>query len=233
MRLNEIKDNPAPARCGCGSAAASAPASASRPVAAARARRRVPASRSAASKAARCRCIAGCPSAASTPGGPQKFNEINVGALQAAIDDGRLDAGKPIDVASLIAAGMLRRPKDGLRLLGDGELKAKVAITVNHASATARAAVEKAGGSITLIEKKVLAGRRGQAQEDRGQEGQDRQEEGRRRIADWSHPPPTGVRASLPSCRQVPASGLVRGISSVASAHERCRRCAPATEIAA
>ncbi len=85
-----------------------------------------------------------------------KFNEINVGALQAALDSGRLEAGKPIDVASLVAAGILRRPKDGLRLLGEGELKAKVAITVNHASATARAAVEKAGGSIKLIEKKVL-----------------------------------------------------------------------------
>jgi large subunit ribosomal protein L15 len=85
-----------------------------------------------------------------------KFNEINVGTLQDAIDAGRLDAAKPVDVAALVAAGVLRRPKDGLRLLGEGELKAKLAITVNHASATARAAVEKAGGSISLIEKKVL-----------------------------------------------------------------------------
>ena len=88
---------------------------------------------------------------------PQRFNEINVGALQAAIDDGRVNAASPIDVASLVAAGVLRRPKDGLRLLGEGELKAKVAITANHATAGARAAIEKAGGSITLIEKKVLA----------------------------------------------------------------------------
>ena len=85
-----------------------------------------------------------------------KFNEINIGALQAAIDGGRLEAGKPIDNASLIAAGVLRRPKDGLRLLGEGELKARIAVTVNHASATARAAVEKAGGSITVIARKVL-----------------------------------------------------------------------------
>ena len=48
-------------------------------------------------------------------------------------------------------------PKDGLRLLGDGELKAKLDLTVDHASASAVAAVEKAGGSIKLIEKKVLA----------------------------------------------------------------------------
>ena len=87
---------------------------------------------------------------------PEKFNEINIGALQAAIDGGRLNAATPIDNAALIASGMLRRPKDGLRLLGEGELKAKVAITVNHASASARVAVEKAGGSITLIVKKVL-----------------------------------------------------------------------------
>ena len=88
---------------------------------------------------------------------PDKFNEINVGALQAAIDDGRLDGTKPIDIAGLITAGVLRRPKDGLRLLGNGEIKAKVVITVDHATAGARAAVEKAGGTIQLIEKKVLA----------------------------------------------------------------------------
>jgi large subunit ribosomal protein L15 len=88
---------------------------------------------------------------------PADFNEINVGALQKAIDEKRLDGSKPIDVASLVAAGVLRRAKDGLRLLGDGELKAKLAITVNHASAKAKAAVEKAGGSVTVIEPKVLA----------------------------------------------------------------------------
>jgi len=88
---------------------------------------------------------------------PENYNEINVGALQKAIDDGRLDASKPVDVAGLVAAGLLRRPKDGLRLLGNGELKAKLTLTVDHASASAKAAVEKAGGSIKLIEKKVLA----------------------------------------------------------------------------
>ena len=85
------------------------------------------------------------------------FNEINVGALQKAIDEKRLDGSKPVDVATLIAAGVVRRAKDGLRLLGDGELKAKIAITVNHASAKAKAAVEKAGGSVTVIEPKILA----------------------------------------------------------------------------
>ena len=84
------------------------------------------------------------------------FNEINVGALQQAIDDKRLDAGKPVDLEALVAAGIIRRPKDGLRLLGNGEIKAKLSLTVDHASGTAKAAIEKAGGSIKLIEKKVL-----------------------------------------------------------------------------
>lgn len=86
----------------------------------------------------------------------QDFNEINVGALQKAIDDKRVDGGKPIDVASLVAAGVLRRAKDGLRLLGEGEISAKVSITVNHATAKAKAAVEKAGGTVNVIVPKVL-----------------------------------------------------------------------------
>ena len=87
---------------------------------------------------------------------PENYNEINIGALQQAIDDKRIDGGKAIDVASLVEAGVLRRAKDGLRLLGDGEIKAKVSITVNHATAKAKASVEKAGGSVKVIEVKVL-----------------------------------------------------------------------------
>lgn len=88
---------------------------------------------------------------------PQSFNEINVGALQKAIDDKRVDGGKAIDVASLVASGVFRRAKDGVRLLGEGEITSKVAITVNHASVKAKAAIEKAGGSVTVIPVKVLA----------------------------------------------------------------------------
>ena len=84
------------------------------------------------------------------------FNEINVGRLQAAVDARLIDADKPVDVAALVAAGIVRRALDGVRLLGEGELKAKLALTIDHATASARAAVEKAGGSITLIERKVL-----------------------------------------------------------------------------
>ncbi len=87
---------------------------------------------------------------------PADYNEINVGALQQAIEDKRIDAGKPVDVASLVEAGVLRRAKDGLRLLGDGEIKTKVSITVNHASAKAKAAIEKAGGTVSVIAVKVL-----------------------------------------------------------------------------
>jgi large subunit ribosomal protein L15 len=88
---------------------------------------------------------------------PKRYNEISLGALQGAIEAKRLDAGKPIDAAALIAAGLMRRAKDGVRVLGGGELSAKVSVVVDHATASARAAIEKAGGSIKLIEKKVLA----------------------------------------------------------------------------
>ena len=56
-----------------------------------------------------------------------------------------------------IEAGVVRRPKDGLRILGQGELTSKVTLTVNHATASARAAIEKAGGTLNIIEQKVLA----------------------------------------------------------------------------
>jgi large subunit ribosomal protein L15 len=80
-----------------------------------------------------------------------RFNEVNLGRIQAAIDQGRLDVGKTVDAAALVAAGLLRREYDGVRLLSKGELKAKVSFKVRHASASARAAVEKAGGKIEIL----------------------------------------------------------------------------------
>ena len=77
--------------------------------------------------------------------------------LQSAIDAGRVDAGQPMDIKSLVEAGIVRRGKDGLRILGGGELSAKITVTADHVTEAARAAIEKAGGSITLVEKKVLA----------------------------------------------------------------------------
>ena len=79
------------------------------------------------------------------------FNEVNLGRIQQAIDAGKLDPAAPIDVTALVKAGVLRRAKDGVRVLGDGEIKAKVALTVYGASKSAAAAVEKAGGSITIL----------------------------------------------------------------------------------
>ena len=100
------------------------------------------------------------------------FNEINIGALQKAVEDGKLTAGQAVDVAALVEAGILRRPKDGLRVLGTGELKTKLAITANHASASAKAAIEKAGGSLSIIEVKVLPADEAKRQKTAAQKGQ-------------------------------------------------------------
>ncbi len=83
-----------------------------------------------------------------------RYAEINVGKLQAAVDAGKLDAGKALDAAALAEAGVIRRTLDGVRLLGTGELKAAINITVIGASKSAVEAVEKAGGSVTVIEPK-------------------------------------------------------------------------------
>lgn len=79
----------------------------------------------------------------------KRFNVVNVGRLQAAIDAGKVDASKAIDEAALRAAGLAGDAKDGVRLLAQGELTSKVGISVAAASKAAVAAVEKAGGTIT------------------------------------------------------------------------------------
>jgi len=80
-----------------------------------------------------------------------RLNEVNLGRIQAAIEAGRLDPAAPIDAAALVKAGVVRRAKAGIRLLGMGEIKAKVALSVWGASRSAVAAVEKAGGSVTIL----------------------------------------------------------------------------------
>ena len=80
-----------------------------------------------------------------------KLNEVNLGDVQEAIDAGMLDAKGTVDVAALIKAGVLRREKGGVKLLGGGELKAKVDFSVWRASKSAIAAVEKAGGSVKIL----------------------------------------------------------------------------------
>lgn len=83
------------------------------------------------------------------------FAELTTGKLQKAIDSGKVDAKKAIDGASLLAAGVVRKSADGVRLINSGEFTAKIEIAVTHASKGAVAAVEASGGSITVAEKKV------------------------------------------------------------------------------
>jgi len=85
----------------------------------------------------------------------KEYSEINIGRLQEAIDAGSLDAKQPITSESLIKSGLAAKAKDGVRLLGKGALKAKVELTLAGASKSAIAAVEKAGGKITLTAKVV------------------------------------------------------------------------------
>jgi large subunit ribosomal protein L15 len=79
------------------------------------------------------------------------LNEINLGKVQAAIDAGLIDAKAPVDAAAMVKAGLMRREKGGVKLLADGEIKAKVEFSVWRASKSAVAAVEKAGGSVKIL----------------------------------------------------------------------------------
>jgi large subunit ribosomal protein L15 len=83
----------------------------------------------------------------------KKLVEVNLWRIAQAIDAGKLDAKKPVDAAALLAAGVIRRERDGVRLLGEGELKTKLDITVYSASASAAKAVEAAGGTLTTTAK--------------------------------------------------------------------------------
>jgi len=80
------------------------------------------------------------------------YAEVNVGAIQKAIDAGKLNSKGTVDHDALKAAGLARGGRDGVRLLGKGELKAKLALKAAGASKGAREAVEKAGGSIEIVE---------------------------------------------------------------------------------
>ena len=79
----------------------------------------------------------------------KRYVAVNLGRLQQAIDAGKLDAKEPIDAVALKAAGVVKNPRDGVRLLAKGDLKAKVNVTVAGASKAAVAAVEKVGGKVT------------------------------------------------------------------------------------
>lgn len=80
----------------------------------------------------------------------KEFAVVNVGRIQKAIDAGKINAGDTLNIDALKAAGLVNGVKDGVRLLNKGELTAKVTVEVNSASPAAIAAVEKAGGSVTV-----------------------------------------------------------------------------------
>jgi large subunit ribosomal protein L15 len=79
------------------------------------------------------------------------YNELNIGRIQAAVDAGTLSVGETITIETLVEAGLCSKLRDGVKILGTGDLKAKLAFQVAAASKSAVAAIEKAGGSITLL----------------------------------------------------------------------------------
>ena len=85
----------------------------------------------------------------------KEWQIVNLGSLQKAIDEKKLDAGQTIDAAAMAAAGLFKNASDGVRLLGKGEIKTKIDVKVAGASASAIAAVEKAGGKVELPPKPV------------------------------------------------------------------------------
>jgi len=79
-----------------------------------------------------------------------KLQELTLGRLQEAIDAGKLDVGTAVNESALVSAGVVRRKLDGIRLLASGEMTSKVSLEVTSATSGAIAAVEKAGGSVTV-----------------------------------------------------------------------------------
>jgi large subunit ribosomal protein L15 len=86
-----------------------------------------------------------------TPPAQVSFNEVNLGRIQKAIDAGKLSAAEPITVDSLMKAGVVTRRRDGVKILGVGELTTKATFEVEAASKSAAAAIEKAGGSLKTL----------------------------------------------------------------------------------
>lgn len=80
------------------------------------------------------------------------LNEVNIGRIQQAVEAGKLDASGAVTIEALVAAGVItRQAKDGVKILGVGELKAKLAFEVAGASKSAVEAIEKAGGSVKIL----------------------------------------------------------------------------------
>ena len=81
----------------------------------------------------------------------RQFSIVNLGALQKAVDSGKIASGATVTAQSLVAAGIVRKSVDGVRLLGKGELKAHLNLEVAHASGSAIEAVKKAGGKVKVL----------------------------------------------------------------------------------
>lgn len=87
-----------------------------------------------------------------TPLAKREFQVLNLDRLQTALDSGRLEASQPLDTQALAAAGLVRPNGPPVKLLGRGELTAPLRLAVAATSASARAAVERAGGSVNIVD---------------------------------------------------------------------------------
>jgi large subunit ribosomal protein L15 len=86
-----------------------------------------------------------------TPPNAKDYNEVNLNRIQAALTAGKLAQGTPITIDSLISAGLCSKRRDGVKILGVGEIAAPLSFEVAAASKSAIAAIEKAGGSVRLL----------------------------------------------------------------------------------
>ncbi len=84
----------------------------------------------------------------------KKYFVINIGSIQSFIDEKRIDTSKTLELSYLLEQGIAKGVYSGLRVLGEGELKDKISIKAEHATAKAKEAIEKAGGSVEIIEKR-------------------------------------------------------------------------------
>ena len=87
----------------------------------------------------------------------KNYIEVNIGEIQKAIDDGKIDPSNPVDVNALRTAGLVGKPKDGIRLLGNGNISSKIEVHATGASKPAILAVEKKGGSVVLTQSDVAS----------------------------------------------------------------------------
>ena len=101
----------------------------------------------------------------------KEFAEVNVGQIQTAIDAKKLDAKGVVTHDILVAAGLIKGSNDGVKLLGNGEIKSKVSLEVTGASKSAIAAVEKAGGTVTVIDAGPSSAEKAAAKKDKGEAG--------------------------------------------------------------